>query len=161
MNNSNTYNDFFANKRVLITGGAGFIGSHLVNRLIELGCFVNIIDDLSSGTKERINGKNINFIKGNILDYEDLSRAIQDCSIIFHLAAFVSAPKSVNNPEECFEINVNGTKQVVTIAHEFKSKRIIFASSAACRASVAAASAALARASFSFCNNQGTAAPRC
>ena len=129
---SQSANDFFATQTVLITGGAGFIGSHLTKQLASVGCNVKVIDDLSSGDVGRFQGVDVEFIEANILDDVAMAKAIQRCSTVFHLAAFVSVPESVARPEVCNQANVDGTASVIKHAIKAECGRIVFASSAAC-----------------------------
>ncbi len=129
---SQSLNDFFATQTVLVTGGAGFIGSRLTSQLASTGCIVKVIDDLSSGDLGRLKGLDVEFFEGNILDDIAMSQAVQGCSTIFHLAAFVSVPESVMRPDECYRTNCNGTASVIKHASQAECKRIVFASSAAC-----------------------------
>ena len=126
------YNGFFTGRTVLVTGGAGFIGSHLTQHLASLNCHVRVLDDLSSGYISNLNGIDATLIEGSILDEDALSHAIENCSIVFHEAALVSVPQSVEDPEFCDLVNVSGTKNVIEAAKQAGSERIIFASSAAC-----------------------------
>ncbi len=129
---SQDVNDFFAKQSVLVTGGAGFIGSHLARELTSIGCSVKVIDDLSSGKLSRLDGLDVEFVEGSILDKVALSKAINGCSTVFHLAAFVSVPESVQHPEDCFNINVQGTASVLKHALDEHCNRVVLASSAAC-----------------------------
>ena len=129
---SKSVNDFFATQTVLVTGGAGFIGSHLTKHLASIGCTVKVIDDLSSGDANRLNGLDIDFIEGSILDEKAIASAASGCSCVFHLAAFVSVPESVARPDECNRTNITGTSSLLAHASDAGCKRIVFASSAAC-----------------------------
>ncbi len=126
------YNGFFAGRTVLVTGGAGFIGSHLTQHLATLNCHVRVLDDLSSGYRSNLDGIDVSLIEGSILDEDALARAIEHCSIVFHEAAMVSIPLSVEDPAGCDLVNVTGTKNVIEAAQRAGSERIVFASSAAC-----------------------------
>ena len=125
-------NDFFAKQPVLVTGGAGFIGSHLTKQLTSSGCTVKVIDNLSSGKLERLNGLDVEFIEGDILDDVAMSKAVNGCTTVFHLAAFVSVTNSVSRPDECNRTNIDGTASVIQHASKARCNRIVFASSAAC-----------------------------
>jgi UDP-glucose 4-epimerase len=118
--------------RVLITGVAGFMGSHLAERLIERGVEVMGLDNFSSGRSENIfslrNSKGFTLIKGDILNERDLSNA-KDIDAIFHLAAQSSVPMSTEDPCRDFEINVRGTINVLEHARKEDVKAFIFASS--------------------------------
>jgi nucleoside-diphosphate-sugar epimerase len=89
-------------KRVLVTGGAGFIGSHLVDRLVDEGCQVVVLDDLSSGSLENIRGHlgsgNVRFLQGDVRNSEDVEKAAEDTDLVCHLAAVVSVPYSMRAP---------------------------------------------------------------
>src|SRR5271170_127944 len=88
----------FAGSRALVTGGAGFIGSHLVEALTLLGASVVVLDDLSGGSEENISGFGAQFIRGSILDEKQVAAACRDCRLVFHLAALGSVPHSVERP---------------------------------------------------------------
>jgi len=117
-------------KKILITGGAGFIGFHITKKLNELGANVTIYDNLSSGKMENVkdNPKAV-FIKGDILDLKNLLN-LPKFDIIYHLAAQVVVPYSMENPTEDFETNARGTLNVLEKARKDKA-RFIFSSSAA------------------------------
>ena len=118
------------NNKVLVTGGAGFVGHHLVNKLLKNNFEVNIIDDLSSGKDERIN-KKANFFKGDIRDKNILSKSIKDCSYIVHLAARVDLQRSITDPSDCFSVNVIGTSNIIEEALKNSINKIVFASTCA------------------------------
>lgn len=126
------YNGYFSGRTVLVTGGAGFVGSHLTQHLATLNCQVRVLDDLSSGYISNLEGIDTTFIEGSILDKDIISRAANRCSIIFHQAAMVSVPRSIENPEICNQINLAGTKNIIEAAIAAGIDRVIFASSAAC-----------------------------
>lgn len=119
--------------KVLVTGGAGFIGSHLVEALLEKGCQIAVIDDLSSGHLENLVHikDQITFIKGDIRDAELIERAASGCDTIFHLAAIVSVPKTVLNPLESAGVNDVGTLLVFETARKMGVRRVIISSSCA------------------------------
>ena len=124
---------FYLNKRVLITGGAGFIGSHLAEKLVTLNAQVTILDNLSTGKIENLNQikDKINFIQGDIRSAKTCDLATKNQDLIFHEAAFVSAAQSCEKPYECYEINVHGTLNILDAANKNKVEKLIFASSAA------------------------------
>jgi UDP-glucose 4-epimerase len=118
-------------KRYLVTGGAGFIGSHLVCALLEQGDFVRILDNFSTGKRENLAGLNVEIMESDLRDREALSVATQGIDIIFHEAAFVSVPQSMDDPLPCFEINQRGTEYLLEAARKTGVKRVVLASSAA------------------------------
>lgn len=117
----------------LVTGGAGFIGSHLVDGLLERGDVVRVLDNLSTGKIENLEGKldQIDLIQGDLRDPAILTQAVQGVDLIFHQAAFVSVPKSMEEPDACLDINVRGTRQLLEFARLAGVKRVVLASSAA------------------------------
>ena len=119
--------------KCLVTGGAGFIGSHIVEGLLERGDEVRVLDNFSTGKEENLKDfqGEIDLIKGDLCEQTDLLKAIQDIEYIFHQAAFVSVPLSMEDPELCFEVNVNGTIKLLSAAKESGVKRVVMASSAA------------------------------
>ena len=116
--------------KILVTGGAGFIGSHLVDLLIEKKHEVIVYDDLSSGSLKNLND-NCALEKASVWNLPFLVRASKDCDIIFHLAAKPKVLYSIKHPQETHDINVNGTLNVLLAAKENNVKKIIFASSSA------------------------------
>ena len=121
--------------RILITGGAGFIGSNLVRDLLVSGHEISVIDDLSTGFLGNIEGLDIDFTNGSILDKQALFKAADGCVAIVHLAALGSVPRSVANPLTSHDVNVNGTMNVLEVAREIHSQ-VIFASSSSVYGSV-------------------------
>ena len=106
-------------QEVVVTGGAGFIGSNLCRTLLEHGAKVTALDNLYSGKIEFIEDlmdKGLNFVHGDIRDPAALEKAIKNCEVIFHLAAQTSVPFSMENPKEDCEINVVGTLNVLEAA---------------------------------------------
>jgi UDP-glucose 4-epimerase len=117
-------------KRILVTGGAGFIGFHLCKQLTDLNADVTIYDNLSSGKMQNVKDvPKAKFIKGDILDLKKLC-GLEKVDIIIHLAAQVVVPYSMENPTEDFETNARGTLNVLEKARKDDS-RLVFASSAA------------------------------
>jgi len=104
--------------KILVTGGAGFIGSHLVSRLIMDGHEVTVLDDLSTGLKSNLSSEinRINFIEGSVLNTTDLSRAFEEVDYVFHLAAAVGVFNIVNNPLRSLLTNIRGTENVLDFA---------------------------------------------
>ncbi|KKU49123.1 MAG: hypothetical protein UX67_C0004G0002 [Candidatus Woesebacteria bacterium GW2011_GWF2_46_8] len=115
-------------KNILVTGGAGFIGSHLTERLLLEGCRVTVIDDLSEGKWENL-PLHPNLIKheGSILD--DISNIVSGKDVVFHLAAIPRLQRSVDNPWQTHRVNVEGTLNLLIEAKKHKVKRFIFSSS--------------------------------
>jgi UDP-glucose 4-epimerase len=117
--------------RVLITGGAGFIGSHLAAHFLEQGAQVRVLDNLLTGHRRNLAGREVEFLEGSILDRPLVRRAVEDVDYVFHLAALVSVPLSVRDPDACVEINVTGLLNVLEAAAGAKVKKFCFASSSA------------------------------
>lgn len=126
-------NTFYLQKRVLVTGGAGFIGSHLVDQLVKQGACISVLDDLSTGAMENIKNvvNDIVFIHGDITSFQTCLAATQNQSIIFHLAAITSVPESVTQPRICFNTNIKGTYNMLEATRINHGERFIFSSSAA------------------------------
>ena len=119
--------------RALVTGGAGFIGSHLVDELVAAGCKVTVVDNLSSGNMANLEHvKNqITFINADMRDKEILTEAANGCDAIFHLAAIVSVPQTIEEPIDSAMINNIGTLHVLEAARYNQVKKVIFSSSCA------------------------------
>ena len=119
----------------LVTGGAGFIGSHLVDRLLESGFNVRVLDDLSNGQvrniEQHIGKKNFQLSKGSVNNPDVLGSAMRGVDIVFHLAAIVNVAKSLANPRLVNRVNVGGTVAVLEEARRSDTKSVVFASSAA------------------------------
>ena len=120
--------------KILITGGAGFIGKHLVKYLLEKGENVSILDNFSNSDKKStilFEKNGVKIFEGDITNFDDVSKATKDQEIVIHLAAKISVLESIKNPAETFRINVNGTKNLLTICKNNNIKKVIIASSAA------------------------------
>ena len=116
--------------KILVTGGAGFIGSHIAEYLVQRGDDVTVLDNLNTGRKEnlaKINDK-INFVNGNIRDYKLLEKLVSDTAGVFHEAALASVQDSFNMKDEYFDVNVNGTENIFKLAKEYGFK-VVYASS--------------------------------
>lgn len=114
--------------RALITGGAGFIGGHLTQRLLELGLDVLIVDDLSWGRRERLQpSAKVRFIEGSVLDLPRLLPDLAGVTHVFHLAALISAYESLEKPDVYFNVNINGLLRVIEACRGI-SPRLVFAS---------------------------------
>jgi len=124
---------FYNKKRVLVTGGCGFIGSHLAEKLVELGARVTILDNLSTGSFENIKHiqHQISFLEHDITNSTHCAAAVKNNPIIFHLAAFISVPESVEKPQACFDINITGTNNLLEAARLHSAHTFVFSSSAA------------------------------
>ncbi len=121
------------NVRVIVTGGAGFIGSHLAEELLKRGYQVIILDDLSTGKRGNIEPiliqGDIQFIEGSVTDLPLLNKLFQNVSYVFHLAAIPSVPRSIENPLASHDVNATGTLNVLLAAKDNKVKKVIYASS--------------------------------
>ncbi|MGB9713960.1 MAG: SDR family oxidoreductase [Candidatus Bathyarchaeales archaeon] len=118
---------------VLVTGGAGFIGSHLVERLLKGGYNVVVLDDLSSGKTENLDLENrsLLFLKGDIRNREVVKRALKDVEVVFHLAALVDVSFSVRNPLLVNQVNVCGSLNILEESIKNNVEKFIYASSCA------------------------------
>ncbi len=119
--------------KILVTGGAGFVGSHIVDRLLKEGVEVTIIDNLSTGRRENIsqhqNRKDFHFTEGDIQNVDLERNAVDDIDAVFHEAELVSVPRSVENPLLTNEVNVSGTLNLLKASADANVKRFIHASS--------------------------------
>ena len=115
----------------LVTGGAGFIGSHIAEALVKRGDRVRVLDNLITGRRENLSpiADEIEFIEGDIRDYATTLRAVQGARVIFHQAAVPSVPRSVAEPALNHDINVNGTFNVLMAAREAGARRVVYAAS--------------------------------
>jgi UDP-N-acetylglucosamine/UDP-N-acetyl-alpha-D-glucosaminouronate 4-epimerase len=115
----------------LVTGGAGFIGSHIARALVEAGARVRVIDDLSTGSLQNLDeiGNEIEFINASINDAAELNRAVQGVELVFHEAAIPSVPRSVEQPRETHDASVNGTFNLLLAARDAGVRRVIYAAS--------------------------------
>lgn len=120
-------------KRIVITGGAGFIGSHLAEEMVRQGYQVVIFDNLSTGRIENVElcmkKGNVEFIQGDVTNLSLLRKVFQATSYVFHLAALASVPQSIENPKASHEVNVTGTLNVLIAAKERGVNRLVYASS--------------------------------
>ncbi|MEZ6241457.1 MAG: NAD-dependent epimerase/dehydratase family protein [Phycisphaerales bacterium] len=125
----------FDGRRVCVTGGAGFIGGHLVDALLALGASVRVIDDLSNSTLEHLSElielepKRVRFIHGSILEPRALAEGVSGVSTVFHLAALGSVPRSIEDPARTWDVNATGTLRVLEAARAAKVERVIYSAS--------------------------------
>lgn len=124
--------------KYLVTGGAGFIGSHIVQSLLEQGHHVRVLDNFSTGKREnieelthRFDGNRLDVLEGDVRDASRVGEAVRGVDILFHEAAFVSVPQSMEEPQNCFDVNVAGTSQLFDAARKAGVRRAVVASSAA------------------------------
>ena len=113
-----------------VTGGAGFVGSHLVKLLVEEGHEITVIDNLHKGKKENLTSviNKIKFQKIDIQDYESMRKILKNVDGVFHQAALTVVQDSFSRPEEYFDVNVRGTENIFKLANENKFK-VVYASS--------------------------------
>ncbi|MBK5287388.1 MAG: NAD-dependent epimerase/dehydratase family protein [Acidimicrobiia bacterium] len=112
----------------LVTGGAGFIGSHLVDALVARGDRVRVLDDLSTGLRTNVN-PNATLIEASVADADAVREAVAGCEVVFHLGALGSVTRSVTDPQTSNLVNVDGTLNVLTAARDAAVRRVVFASS--------------------------------
>jgi UDP-glucose 4-epimerase len=117
--------------KILITGGAGFIGSHIVEHYQGRADEIRVLDNLRTGYARNLDGLECTFIKGSVTDREAVRAAVEGVDLIFHLAALVSVPESMEMPGECVDINVHGLLNVLEEASAAGARKLVFASSAA------------------------------
>jgi UDP-glucose 4-epimerase len=119
--------------KYLVTGGAGFIGSHIVQTLVEQGADVRVLDNFSTGKRENLAGLDgrVEILEADLRDAARVAEAVRGVEVIFHEAAFVSVPESMEAPQDCFAVNVSGTSVLFEAARRADVRRAVFASSAA------------------------------
>ena len=126
--------------RLLVTGGAGFIGSHIVRALVSAGAMVRVLDDFSSGREENLeelapgalgSGAEVELLRGDVADPETCARACDGVDGVFHEAAVVSVPRSIEEPERTWEVNSTGTLHLLEAARKAGANRFVFAASSA------------------------------
>lgn len=117
--------------KCLVTGGAGFIGSNLVDRLLAEGCHVRVLDNLSTGNQSNLDPvlSQIEWIEGDITDEAAVRKAMEGVDYVFHMAANRAVGRSVDDPRQNNEVNISGTLQLLLAARDFGVKRFIFSSS--------------------------------
>ena len=119
--------------RALVTGGAGFIGSHVVEALLRRGDTVRVLDNFSTGKRENLKPlqKDVEVIEGDLREATAVKEAVKNVDFIFHLAAFISVPQSMSDPETCFAINVGGTVSLLEAARRAGVRKVVISSSTA------------------------------
>jgi UDP-glucose 4-epimerase len=115
--------------RALVTGGAGFIGHHLVRRLLADGHEVCVLDNFATGRRERLEGLDVDLVEGDLRSYERAHAAVRGAELVFHLGALPSVPRSVQDPLTTGAVNVEGTLNVLLAARDAGVRRVVFASS--------------------------------
>ena len=115
--------------RVLVTGGGGFIGSHLVRALLERGDEVRVLDNFATGNRDNLEGLDVEVVEGELRSYERVHNAVRGCEVVFHLGALGSVPRSVQDPLTTSAVNVEGTLNVLLAARDEGVRRVVFASS--------------------------------
>jgi nucleoside-diphosphate-sugar epimerase len=120
-----------ADAKVLVTGGGGFIGSNLVERLVREGARVRVLDNFATGRRENLLGSldSIELVEGDIQSYERVHNAVRGCELVFHLAALPSVPRSIQDPLTSNASNVIGTLNVLLAARDEGVRRVVYASS--------------------------------
>jgi UDP-glucose 4-epimerase len=117
--------------KILVTGGSGFIGSHIVELYQDRAEEIRVLDNLRTGHRHNLGGLRHNFIEGSITDRELVREAVEGVDYVFHLAALVSVPESMAKPGECVNINVHGLLNVIEASSAAGVRKLVFASSAA------------------------------
>ena len=112
-----------------MTGGAGFIGHHLVSRLVNEGYSVRVLDNFATGRRDRLEGLDVELIEGDLRSYERVHGAVRGSEIVFHLGAMPSVPRSIQDPLTSNAVNVDGTLNVLLASRDEGVRRVVFASS--------------------------------
>jgi UDP-glucose 4-epimerase len=115
--------------RVLVTGGAGFIGSNLVRGLLERGDDVRVLDNFSTGNRVNLEGLDVDIVEGELRSYERVHNAVRGTDVVYHLGALGSVPRSVQDPLTSSAVNVEGTLNVLLAARDEGIRRVVFSSS--------------------------------
>lgn len=118
-------------KKVLVTGGAGFIGSRLVRALESAGASVVVLDNFRTGKRSNLDGTSARLIEGDLRSAPPRREALEGVHTVFHLAAFVSVAESMTDPETCYDVNTEATRALLTNAVMADVQRVVFSSSAA------------------------------
>jgi UDP-glucose 4-epimerase len=119
--------------RILVTGGAGFIGSHIVEELLLRGDAVRVLDNFSTGSHKNLEALkgDLEIREGDLRDVGAVRAALQDVGLVFHLAAFVSVPQSMSDPDTCFAVNVGGTANILEASRLAGVHKVVLSSSTA------------------------------
>jgi nucleoside-diphosphate-sugar epimerase len=117
--------------KILVTGGAGFIGSHIVEHYQGKAAEIRVLDNLRTGYRHNLDGLDCTFIEASVTDRAAVREALHEVDLVFHLAALVSVPESMEKPAECVEINVTGLLILLEEAAAAGVQKVVFASSAA------------------------------
>ncbi len=117
--------------RYLVTGGAGFIGSHLARALVERGAFVRILDNFATGQEANLGDLDgcVEIIRGDLRDLQTVRAAVAGVDVVFHQAALASVPRSIGDPLTSLETNINGTQHVLLAARDAMVRRVVYAGS--------------------------------
>ena len=115
--------------KALVTGGGGFIGSHLVRALLERGDDVRVLDNFSTGNRANLDGLDVDVIEGELRSYERVHNAVRGTEVVFHLGALGSVPRSVQDPLTSSAVNVEGTLNVLLAARDEGVRRVVYSSS--------------------------------
>jgi UDP-glucose 4-epimerase len=115
--------------KVLVTGGAGFIGSNLVRALVERGDAVRVLDNFSTGNRANLAGLDVEVVEGELRSYERVHNAVRAAEVVYHLGALGSVPRSVQDPLTSSAVNVEGTLNVLLAARDEGIRRVVFSSS--------------------------------
>src|SRR6266480_7150219 len=115
--------------KALVTGGAGFIGSNLVNALVERGDDVRVLDNFSTGSRANLEGLDVEVVEGELRSYERVHAAVRGVEVVYHLGALGSVPRSLQDPLTSSAVNVEGTLNVLLAARDEGVRRVVYASS--------------------------------
>ena len=115
--------------KVLVTGGAGFIGSNLVRELLERGDDVRVLDNYSTGNRRNISGLDVEVVEGELRSYERVHNAVRGVEVVFHLGALGSVPRSVQDPLTSSAVNIEGTLNVLLAARDEGIRRVVYTAS--------------------------------
>ncbi len=122
---------------VLVTGGAGFIGSNLVRALVERGDQVRVLDNFATGNRANLDGLDVEVVEGELRSYERVHAAVRGTEVVYHLGALGSVPRSVQDPLTSSAVNVEGTLNVLLAARDEGVRRVVYASSSSVYGSAA------------------------